>query len=225
MARVSKERTKEIRDQLKKEFPNLKLSVTMKDYCEIRVAIMAGNIDFSSFLIEEGSCYNAENFAYSVREAKKGYLQINHRYLNEWTGVAKDILTKITEIGAKGSYNRNANDPTADYCNMTFYFHLSLGQWNKPYIYTPKAEVIEVKEPIDGHKPVKIRSGRKVRKMKQIKLKDTTKLIFRCDLCPFVDVIFEICYCKILRKSFTRFSGIYSDCLLEDAPEPIKGEK
>jgi hypothetical protein len=146
MARVSKERTKEIRDQLKKEFPNLKLSVTMKDYCEIRVAIMAGNIDFSSFLIEEGSCYNAENFAYSVREAKKGYLQINHRYLNEWTGVAKDILTKITEIGAKGSYNRNANDPTADYCNMTFYFHLSLGQWNKPYIHTPKAEVIENKK-------------------------------------------------------------------------------
>jgi hypothetical protein len=61
--------------------------------------------------------------------------------------------------------------------------------------------------------------------MKQIKLKDTTRLIFRCDLCPFVDAIFEICHCKILRKKFTRFNGVYSDCPLEDALEPIKGGK
>lgn len=48
MAYISTEQVKEIRQNLKKEFPNLKFSVKRLYYSKVQVSILSGNIDFGT---------------------------------------------------------------------------------------------------------------------------------------------------------------------------------
>lgn len=48
MAYISTEQVKEIRQNLKKEFPNLKFSVKRLYYSKVHVSILSGNIDFGT---------------------------------------------------------------------------------------------------------------------------------------------------------------------------------
>ena len=112
MPYVTKEKVKEIRNNLKNQFPNLKFSVTRKNHNTLNVAIISGNMEFDS-----------------------DYQQINEYYIdaNFDCSVWKDTLKKIVSI-------MNAENTIkyidSDYGNIpAYYTRLSIGKWDRPYIY------------------------------------------------------------------------------------------
>ncbi len=126
MAYISKERVKEIRTQLKKEFPELRLSVRTRHHSTVEITIKEGPYDFFNM-------HNEENW----ENKPKDYVQVNEYYIKDnWTGKAKDILLRIKDVAVKGSYNRNAADLYADYCDFTFYVSISIGEWDSYYKLT-----------------------------------------------------------------------------------------
>lgn len=106
----STERVKEIRTQLKKEFPEIKFSVTKRDWNGVNISIMKSPYD----LVQEN------------------YVQINHYYIDKYyEGKTKDILLRIKEIANEGVSYRE----TGDYGTQPdFYISINIGQWDRPYI-------------------------------------------------------------------------------------------
>lgn len=144
MAYISTERVKEIRNQLKKTFSEIKFSVVTRHYSSVSVTILSSPYDLLSMVNKD------ENKPINLKEKSPkdiGYSPVNHYHIAEhWYGKAKEILTKIYEIVSVGHYDRNAGDPFADYCDCTFYINMSIGSWDKHY------QIIESKK---IRKPVK----------------------------------------------------------------------
>ena len=143
MAYMSKEEVKQVRENLKKTFgKRFKFSVTRYDYSGVNVKIMEGDIeDWSKYLRLKNEDLMGENEKQAQRyytdEVKKGYFDINHYWISEtWKGEAEEIFLKIWEccqVGG-GHYNRNADDPAADYADFTYFVNMGVGKWNKPYV-------------------------------------------------------------------------------------------
>lgn len=121
MAYISTEQVAEIRKQLKKEFPAVKFSITRSHGTKVNVSVLEADFDIFADLLDPEHVFN-------------NHVQVNHYYLdNHWEGRGLELLERIAEVAADGSYNRNANDPTADYGDMTFFVDISIGRWNKPF--------------------------------------------------------------------------------------------
>ena len=129
MAYINAQNTKQIREALKKRFPNLKFSVTTEHYSSISVCIMAGDLDFSQALAY------VDKYDGTVQEFK-GYRQINQYYLENY-GEFEPLFTEIMDIIKNGSDRKwfDESDAMTDYFHTAFYIHLNVGKWNKPYIY------------------------------------------------------------------------------------------
>jgi hypothetical protein len=115
MAYISKEDVKKIRDAIKKEFPKYKFSVTGRHYSSIEISLMEADFDVSS-----------------------NYQQLNHYYLKEHFKDESEIVrvfTRVVEImnGVKVEEDRNAGDPYVDYPDCTYFVHIAIGKWDKPY--------------------------------------------------------------------------------------------
>ena len=106
----STERVKEIRNQLKSEFPEIKFSVTKKDWNGVNVSIVKSPYDLT----------------------QENYEQVNHYHIaNFYEGKKKEILLRVKEIANQGVNYRE----TGDYGTQPdFYVSINIGQWNKPYI-------------------------------------------------------------------------------------------
>lgn len=114
MAYMSKEHAKEIRNDLKKEFPSYKFSVKIHHHSSINVSLMKSPLDFSQ----------------DLEKAKPWeYLQLNEFHL-EWYQNA-DVLKRIRNIVNKKNWDKS--DIMTDYFNVGFYFHFNIGQYDKPY--------------------------------------------------------------------------------------------
>ena len=109
------------RTAIKKAFPNWKFSITRRHYSTIFVAVMAAPIQLT--------------------EKEDGYEQLNRFYLqNRFKGEALEAMTKINNIAASG-VRELVND--GDYGSVpTFYVDLNIGQWDKPFVYTAKKELV-----------------------------------------------------------------------------------
>jgi len=107
MAYITTEAVKEIRNELKKEFPNIKFSVVRDNYSSVDVSIMQSDLEFGF-----------------------DYKQINHYHLDSYPH--KEILEKIKEICNRNNFDKS--DSMTDYFHVGYYFHLSVGKWDKPYI-------------------------------------------------------------------------------------------
>ncbi|MCD6199286.1 MAG: hypothetical protein J7K15_12105 [Deltaproteobacteria bacterium] len=124
----STEIARAIRKDLKKAFPNCKFSVRKADFAggrSITVSLMA-----APFKVIE----KVES------EYDKTYYQINNYCLDKYlssdsrlqlTPQAVDLLKKVTDIAQ--AYNYSNCDSQIDYFDVNFYFHLEIGQWNKPF--------------------------------------------------------------------------------------------
>ena len=108
--KTTTERVKEIRTQLKSEFPEIKFSVTKRDWNGVSISIMQSPYDLT----------------------EKQHEQVNQWRINDWyEGKAKEILSKIYQIANLGVSYRE----TGDYGTQPdFYVSINIGQWNKPYI-------------------------------------------------------------------------------------------
>mgnify|MGYP006279247265 CR=1 FL=1 len=116
MGYLSTEQVKEIRNEIKKVLTSkdgFKISVTRDHYYGVNVMVMASPIKFTS-----------------------EYKSINHYYLdriedkNERT--VFELIDKAVNRAVGISYNRNANDPGADYADCNYYKNYYIGRWDKP---------------------------------------------------------------------------------------------
>lgn len=121
MAYISANEVAAIRKELKARFPKWKFSVRKgSGSLSVDVAILQGTCAF------EG----------------KSHSQVNPYWLAEHWKDADDLaaLTAINEImhnapgRAGGTVFFDNSDIQSDYFNTAFYTHLSIGEWNKPYV-------------------------------------------------------------------------------------------
>ena len=114
------ELTKMIRRRLKEELPGCKFSVRGESFSggrAIHVSLMRANFKVFS----DGRT--------------EGYEQVNYYYIdkaNYLTDKAKEVLKRVTKIVQ--SYNYSDCDAQIDYFDVNFYFHLSVGRWDKPLV-------------------------------------------------------------------------------------------
>ena len=138
----TKDIAKLIRKKLKEEFKDYKFSVRYKSFAggsEIEVSLMKTNFEIYNKEYKEDKNGNV----YTERDYE--YAQLNHYTLlqDKWedsngycngvylTEKAWKVLKRVVEIAE--SYNYNDSDSMIDYFDTQFYFHLEIGQWNKPY--------------------------------------------------------------------------------------------
>lgn len=121
------ELSSEIRENLKKEFPDLTFSVTKESYTGGRSITVAWMKGFDPFTSEE------------LRE--EGYLQINHYYIDDDKRIndaAKKVLKRAFEIANEKNWDKS--DPMSDYFNVNYYLHLHIGKWDKKYQVTTTSQ-------------------------------------------------------------------------------------
>ena len=113
MPYISAETTKQVKQALKKEFPNVKFSVTTRHSNELKVAVMQSNIDFGTT-----------------------YEQLNHFYIErnwEHNERAKSFLLKIMEVVDSVKMQVTVSEDS-DYGSIpNYYFNLHIGKWDKDY--------------------------------------------------------------------------------------------
>ena len=124
MAYISAEEVREIRKELKKEFPKYKFSVRKRQH-SVSVNILKSDLDFRS----------------EFRDPTDKYEGVNQFYINEnWSKKPAKVLNKILEIiktapakAENGEAWFDESDIQTDYFYTAFYIEMSIGQWNKPY--------------------------------------------------------------------------------------------
>lgn len=114
MAYINKEKAKEIRNELKKEFPDFNFSVRIDGHISLNVSIMESPLDFSQ----------------AIKDYKmNGYVQLNHFHLESYEH--SETLKKIKAVCNKGNYDNS--DIQTDYFDVGWYFHFEIGKWDRPY--------------------------------------------------------------------------------------------
>jgi len=125
--------TKEIKAELKKEFPQCKFSVTTKHGLDITVALMsAPETPFANLNTTNGHTHSGE------------YVRLNHYYIDQnWDGdwvsdgyylteAAAQMFKRVVEIANRDNWDNS--DLQTDYCDVNYYFHLNVGKWDKPFV-------------------------------------------------------------------------------------------
>lgn len=115
MAYINKDQVKEIRDQIKAEFPAKEgwlFSIRNHHHMEVSVEILRAPVNL-------------------LGEDNPDYETINHYHLNWYTGEKREILEKITKIANKGNFDKS--DIQTDYFHVGWYFSLSIGRWDRPF--------------------------------------------------------------------------------------------
>jgi hypothetical protein len=109
MPYIDKTKVAEIRKDLKSTFPNFKFSVTRSDYSGVRIAILAGDIDFGT-----------------------EYQQVNHHHINSlYQGEVRQFLKLIADFAKK---DQKVLVEDGDYGTVpNYYVNISVGDWDKPY--------------------------------------------------------------------------------------------
>ena len=109
MPYISTEQVKEVRTELKKQFPEFKFSIVRRDYSCISVHIISGPL----------------NFGVDYQQVYKYYI------IEHYKGQAGKILQKISDIMNRENYTASHD---ADYGAIPHYYtSLSIGQWDKKY--------------------------------------------------------------------------------------------
>jgi hypothetical protein len=116
MGYISTERVKEIRNQLKAEFPTIKFSVSREHHSTVVIAIMESSLNWSA-----------------------SYKDFNPYYLESEEN--NDLLKRILEIANSGVKYYE----TGDYGTQpSHYVRLSVGKWNKAHVkVAPKKSKIK----------------------------------------------------------------------------------
>lgn len=114
MPYITTERVKEIREQLKKEFPKFKFSVTRRHYSTVRVVVLKAKFNFDC---GEGR-----------------YISVNPYYVREHYKDQPEqakFLQRIVDIAEHGNETVSVD---ADYGNIPrFYVDVLIGDYDHPY--------------------------------------------------------------------------------------------
>lgn len=115
MPYITTERVKEIRNQIKKEFPKFKFSIRRQHHSSVCVSIMSAPFDL-------------------IPDNEKKYEQVNEFYIKDHykeTPETAKILSRIYEIA---NFGNGVFVEDSDYGTVPdFYVNISIGQWDKPF--------------------------------------------------------------------------------------------
>lgn len=112
MPYITTESVKEIRNELKASFPQFKFSVVRRHHMSVDVSIMAGPIDFGKTDVSVNKYWLDQHWGHNRKALK---------FLKAVVGIVGREQRELTYDGDYGSV-------------PTYYFDVSIGQWNKPYI-------------------------------------------------------------------------------------------
>ena len=113
----NKDIAKFLRDFLKKAFPKCKFSVCSDAY-SINVTLMKADFDPFRENFEERNCVGVMKYRYDENLSEYGNF----------------MFRKISEF--LDSYRFDDSDAMVDYFCTNFYYFLSIGQWDKPFVQT-----------------------------------------------------------------------------------------
>jgi hypothetical protein len=124
MAYISAEEVREIRKELKKEFPKYKFSVRKRQH-SVSVNILKSDLDFRS----------------EFRDPTEKYMPVNQYFIDKsWSKKNAKVLNKIVKIiktapgkAVDGQEWFDDSDIMTDYFHTAFYIDLQIGTWEKPY--------------------------------------------------------------------------------------------
>lgn len=124
MPYIPTETVKEKRLQLRKMFPNLKLSVQTRNHSVIVVSIMEGNLEFPEDLIQhENEHYHSVNHF---------YIEENFKNYPEWKKILMEIKNVIGKEQRELVYD-------GDYGSVpTYYVDMNIGKWDREYVQKTK---------------------------------------------------------------------------------------
>jgi hypothetical protein len=117
MAYISAEDTKLIRKALKEKFPKVKFAVRKDGHLALNVVIKSApmEIEFS---------------------ANEGYKDVNHYHLHRYpeteASFYKEVLNIMNTAGTRENFDES--DSMTDYFHVGYYIHLSVGEWDKPFV-------------------------------------------------------------------------------------------
>lgn len=76
------------------------------------------------------------------------YIQVNEYRLESWEGKAREFLEAARSAMMRG--NHDNSDPMTDYFDVGWYIYINVGQFEKPYIYTPAEELKPARQKKEG---------------------------------------------------------------------------
>lgn len=128
MPYITTERVSEIRNNLKKEFPNFKFSIRKENHSSVNVDILEAPFNM-------------------LRDETKTYETVNHFYINDTFKdfpEAKEVLIRINEImnATNGVFVEDGDYGTVP----NYYTNLSIGSYDKPFkVVERKAKANDLK--------------------------------------------------------------------------------
>lgn len=134
-----KDIAKEIRKNLKTEFPKCTFSVRIERYSmgqSLTMSLM--KTPFEVFTEDRDTAGNIQNKEYAQLNQYQFSGEFNEGISNGTylTREAWDVLKKASEIG--NARNWDNSDPQTDYFDVNYYFNIHIGQWDKPFSVTGK---------------------------------------------------------------------------------------
>lgn len=146
-----KDIAKEVRADLKKEFPDCKFSVRTEYFSmgqALHVSLMSAPFEAYPEILPEFNFYCDESDVERYRQRLEGARKDGHsqcsqysledgdreRLINNGVPITKECfecLKRVCEISNKHNWDRS--EPMTDYFDVNYYFHLNIGQWDKPF--------------------------------------------------------------------------------------------
>lgn len=183
---------KQVRAELKKEFPGHKFSVTIERYS------MGQSLSVSLVESPESPFLSTTTRPDNWGETHEfnGCVNVNHYHLEKdldghWLGCqfdltdkAAEMLKKVIEISNRQNWNNS--DSMTDYYDVNYAFDLHIGKWDKPFKATGQqievVEVIEVVEPakvqpVEVTEPV-VKPRKTTPKPRQLGFKERLQMAF-----------------------------------------------
>jgi hypothetical protein len=129
MAYMNQEKKKIIAAKLKPVLKKygVKGTLSVRSHMSIVLNVKSGKIDFIENYLTDGKCQD-ESF---VR--RYGYLDVNpYWFQDHFTGKAKEFLADAFDALKSAGYYNNS-DASIDFFDVSYYYDINIGKWNKPY--------------------------------------------------------------------------------------------
>lgn len=143
MPYIASEKVAEIRNEIKKQFPDFKFSITHQHYSTVVVSLMAGPIEFAE----------------THRQLNPFHIEAHWKDEPDKMTMFLSIVDIIKKIG-----NHNpCIVEDGDYGRVpSFYYDINIGRWDKPYQYIPKKERAAVLQVVPGATTVEIKHNQRL---------------------------------------------------------------
>jgi hypothetical protein len=119
-----------VRAQLKAELPECKFSVTTTHFSggrELRISL--SEAPFQMFNDPELKHAQLNEYQFGEGKTGEGISCLNNG--ERLTPQGWEVMNKASIIGQAENWDKS--DPQSDYFNVNYWFHIAVGQWDKPY--------------------------------------------------------------------------------------------